>query len=90
MGGAGADGRVPDVGASWPSQAFGSLQFQASQPQATASQAMVSSGLPTLGSGCDWQPPQDQLGRFIPPGLVSNPCAKSVSSMQPKQDITAL
>ena len=71
MGGAGPDSRIPDVGASWPSQAFGSLQFQAAQPQATTSQAMVSSGLPTLGSGRDWQPPQDQLGRFIPPGLVS-------------------
>ena len=78
LGGAGADGRIPDVGASWPSQAFGSLQFQASQPQATVSQAMVSSGLPTLGSGRDWQPPQDQLGRFIPPGLVSRSGTKAL------------
>lgn len=63
------ESHTPEVSSSWPSQAFGSLQFQEGQPQ-----AMVSSGLPTLGTGRDWQPPQDQLGRFIPQGMVRWGC----------------
>ena len=56
---------------SWP-HPFGSFEEQDNQAaQGNSRQALAgASHASALGDVRDWQPPQQELGRFIPPGMV--------------------
>lgn len=60
---------------SWP-HPFGSFEEQDIQRQTSGSnrQALTdATNGSALGDARDWQPPRQELGRFVPPGMVSYP-----------------